>query len=87
MCPICEGQCLQRVAPLNDALTALRELVATRQMREEISRRKQRRLCSITRNPAEVREVARLHQECKVRESRAWNTARAVLARSGGSPS
>lgn len=62
-----------------ELMAVLRELVATKQMREEISRRKQRRFCSICRNPAEVRAVAKLHAECKVREYRAWNSARAAI--------
>lgn len=63
------------------ASDALRELVAAKQMREEVLRRKQRRLCSIERNPKEVRAVAKLHEECKVRESRAWNVARSIIAK------
>lgn len=62
------------------ALEALRELVTVKQLREEVSRRKQRRECSIFRNPAEVHAVATLHQECKAREFRAWNFARSVIA-------
>ena len=63
-----------------DLLPILRELVACKQLREEVSRRKQRRQCSIVRDPQEVRAVAALHHECKVREFRAWNAARAALA-------
>lgn len=65
---------------MSTPLQALIELVAVKQMREEVSRRKQRRACSIVRNPVEVRAVAELHAECKVREYRAWNAARAVIA-------
>lgn len=64
----------------SDLLAALTELVAVKQLREEVSRRKQRRQCSIVRDPSEVRAVAALHQECKVREYRAWNAARALVA-------
>ncbi len=63
-----------------EALAALRELVAVKQLSEEVSRRKQRRRCSILRDAVEVRAVAALHQECKVREYRAWNTARRIVA-------
>lgn len=70
-----------------DPLDVLRELVAVKQMREEISRRKQRRECSMFRDPAEVKAVAELHQECKVREYRAWNAARAAMAQMSGSAS
>lgn len=63
-----------------DLLPILRELVAVKQLREEVSRRKQRRLCSISRDREEVRAVADLHQACRVREYRAWNAARAALA-------
>lgn len=69
------------------ALEVLRELVAVKQMREEVSRRKQRRLCSILRDPMEVRAVAALHAECKVREYRAWNAARAAIAKATGGAS
>ena len=65
---------------MNDALEALRELVAVKQMREEVSRRRQRRSHSRIRNPAEVAAVAELHLQCKVREFRAWNAARVILA-------
>lgn len=61
------------------AHAALLELVCVKELREEVSRRKQRRLCSIKRDMAEVQEIARLHAECKVRETRAWKEARAVL--------
>lgn len=61
-------------------LSLLRELVAVKEMREEISRRKQRRAYSISKNRAEVRAVANLNQICKVREYRAWNTARTTVA-------
>lgn len=67
------------------ALDALRELVAVKQMREELSRRKQRRKCSIMRDPAEVRAVKALHEECKVREYSAWNAARVALTTTQGS--
>lgn len=82
-CASCEGFCLH-ARPGDDAMSALRELVAVKQLREEVSRRKQRRLCSIHRDPDEVRAVAKLHQECKVREYRAWNVARAVITKSTG---
>lgn len=67
-----------------ELMAILHELVATKQMREEISRRKQRRLCSISRNPIEVRAVAALHAECKVREYRAWNSARVAIIKPTG---
>ena len=63
-------------------LEALRELVAVKQLREEVNRRKQRRLCSISRNKDEVKAVAKLHAECKVREYRAWNAARLIISTS-----
>ena len=62
-----------------NTLDVLIELVAAKQMREEVSRRKQRRACSLLRNPDEVRAVAKLHLECKVRETRAWNAARQII--------
>ncbi len=40
-----------------DALSILRELVSVKEMREEVSRRKQRRAHSILRNPAEDLET------------------------------
>jgi hypothetical protein len=58
-----------------NALDALRELVAVRQLRAEVTRRKGRRLYYIERNPAEVRAVNKLHHECLEREFRAWNVA------------
>lgn len=61
--------------PDADLIEILRELVAVKQMREEVSRRKQRRACSIFRNPDEVKAVAELHLQCRVREFRAWKAA------------
>lgn len=72
---------VQETLPAADVIAALRELVAVKQMREEVSRRKQRRECSPCRNPAEFKAVADLHLACKVRESRAWNVARAIVGR------
>lgn len=69
------------MAPADELLAALRELVATKEMREDINRRKQRRTHSIMRDPDDVRAVADLHQQCRVREYRAWNAARAIVAR------
>ena len=66
------------------AIEALRELVAVKQAREEVMRRKQRRLCSISRDPKEVRAVDRLREECKIREARAWNVARAIVSKESG---
>jgi hypothetical protein len=63
------------------AINALRELVAMKQEREEVSRRKQRRLCSIARDKKEVRAVAKLHEESRAREFRAWNAARAIVSK------
>lgn len=86
-CETCEGFChyaldtqqslREQIAETQDAL---RDLVAVKQMREEVSRRKQRRRCSIMRDPDEVKAVAKMHQDCKAREFRAWNTARAIVA-------
>ena len=67
----------------SDLIPVLRELVAVKQLREEVSRRKQRRKCSIMRDKEEVRAVAKLHDECKVREYRAWNAARLAIALRG----
>ncbi|MBC7603277.1 MAG: hypothetical protein H7255_11550 [Ramlibacter sp.] len=63
-----------------DALSALRELCAVKEMREDISRRKQRRENSPFRNRAGALAVRAAHDECKVREYRAWNSASAVIA-------
>ena len=60
-------------------LEALRELLAVKQLREEYSRRKQRRVYWLSRDPIEVAAVEALHEECKVREFRAWNMARAIV--------
>ena len=64
-----------------DPLLVLRELMAVRQMREDISRRKQRRENSRFRNPEGARAIVAEYQVLKVRESRAWNAARIALAR------
>lgn len=71
---------------MTTAIEVLVELVAVKQMREEVSRRKQRRECSIARNPVEVRTVKAMHQACKEREFRAWNQARAVIRASKVNP-
>lgn len=82
-CETCEGFCHYAgpVADAQSALDALRELVAVKQEREEISRRRQRRTHSHISNPEEVRAVKALHEACKVREYRAWNAAHSVIAR------
>lgn len=67
---------VRKADPVREALA---ELVACKEMREEISRRKQRRACSMIRNPIEVRAVAELHEAWKVRDCRAWNEARRCL--------
>jgi len=67
--------------PLSDLLPVLRELLAVKEMREEILRRKARRAHSILRNPSEVRAVADLHADWKVRDRRAWNAARIAVAK------
>lgn len=59
---------------------ALRELLIVRELREDIQRRKARRLCQISRDRGEVREVRRLYEEMKIREKRAWAEARRLVA-------
>lgn len=66
---------------MSEAIEALRELIACKEMREEVSRRKQRRKCSIMRDREEVLAVRVMHNECKVREFRAWNAAKAIVAK------
>ena len=60
-------------------LEALSELLAVRYRRQYITRRKSRRACSILRDPREVREVAKLHKECRAREAAAWEAAEAIV--------
>ena len=63
----------------DELFNALRELVAVKQMKEEVSRRKQRRKCLITRDLVEVAAVKQMHEDCKVRERRAWSHAQALI--------
>lgn len=82
-CETCEGHCLYSDSEF-DALAALRELIAVKQEAEEISRRKQRRSASRFNADGrqELREVNAMHEAWKARNYRAWNVARAVIARS-----
>jgi hypothetical protein len=70
---------LEEESAVNDALSVLRELVAVKELREEYSRRKQRRSHWLKRDPDEVRAVSDLLHEYKVREFRAFNAARTIL--------
>ena len=64
-------------------LDALRELLAVRLLRQQITRRKNRRAWAIKRDSREVREVAKLHKECCAREEAVWKAAEAIVNHSG----
>ena len=63
-------------------LEALSELLAVRQLRQYITRRKGRRKWAIERDAREFREVAKLHAQCLAREAAAWDAARAIVEQS-----
>ena len=53
-------------------LEALSELLAVRQLRQHIARRKGRHKWAIERHPEEIRQVAKMHERCLAREAAAW---------------
>lgn len=62
-----------------DAITILNELVAIKELGEEIRRRKQRRPSPIMRSFEENRELNALMRDHRLRRAKAWDEARALL--------
>lgn len=63
-----------------ELLDILVELVAVKELKGELDRRKWRKEYTIARSPAEVCAVESMKAECKVREERVWREARLILA-------
>lgn len=70
-----------RVDGGEEPLAALKELIACKEMHEDYLRRKQRRANSHFHNPEAARELQAQHEAWKTRQARAWEAARAVIAK------
>jgi len=64
------------------AIEALAELIALKDMKDEVLRLKQRRIVAIKRDPQAVEEVKRLEDEYNRRKPLAWSVGRAIVAAS-----
>jgi hypothetical protein len=60
--------------------SALEELVALKGLKEEELRLRQRRVCAIERDVAELDRVDRMREDYNRRKPLAWEAARAALA-------
>jgi hypothetical protein len=66
---------------MTNASEVLAELVALKDLKEEILRRKQRRAVWLKRDAEAVDEVRTMEEDYKHRQPMAWAAARAVLQR------
>lgn len=62
-------------------VNALRELVALKDLKDEESRLRQRRIVAIERDVAETERVDAMRDDYNHRITKAWQTARIVVAR------
>jgi hypothetical protein len=65
---------------MTDIRTALAELVALKDLKDEESRLRQRRECSILRQPNKLATANAMRDDYNIRKPKAWAAARAALA-------